>query len=75
MTKSVEADVMPMAAEPLVHQHAPEIRPYGHAIRMLIAHMRSSSTKHEPWRAHHEVDRLDAVAGSEFVDDRIRLRD
>jgi hypothetical protein len=75
MTKSVEPDVMPVAAEPLVHQHAPEIQPYGHAITMLIAHMRSSSRKHEPWRAPHEVVRLDGVAGSEFVDDRIRLRD
>ena len=75
MTKSVEADVMLMAAEPLVHQHAPEIQTYGHAIRMLIAHMRSSARKREPWRPHHEVDSLDAVAGSEFVDDRIRLRD
>ena len=75
MTKSVGADVMPVAAEPLVHQHAPEIQTYGHTIRMLIAHMRSSSRKREPWRPHHEVDSLDAVAGSEFVDDRIRIRD
>jgi hypothetical protein len=74
MTKSVEADVMRVAA-PLVQQHAPEIQTYGHAIRRLIAHMRSSSRKHEPWRAHHEVGSLDAVAGSEFVDDRIRLRE
>jgi hypothetical protein len=72
MTKSVEADVMRVAA-PLVHHQAPET--YGHAIRRLIAHMRSSSRKREPWHAHHEVDSLDAVAGSEFVDDRIRLRD
>jgi hypothetical protein len=74
MTKSVEADVMRVAA-PLVHHQAPEIQTYGHAIRRLIAHMRSSSRKREPWHAHHEVDSLDAVAGSEFVDDRIRLRD
>lgn len=37
MTKSVEADVILTAAEPLVHQHAPEIQPYGHIIRMPIA--------------------------------------
>jgi hypothetical protein len=30
MTKSVEADVALKDAEPLVHQHAPEIQPYGH---------------------------------------------
>ena len=37
MTKSIEADVLLRAAEPLVHQHAPEIQPYGHLIRMPIA--------------------------------------
>jgi len=37
MTKSVQADVMLAAAEPLVHQTAPEIQPYGHIIRMPIA--------------------------------------
>jgi starvation-inducible DNA-binding protein len=37
MTKSIEADAILTAAEPLVHQHAPEIQPYGHVIRMPIA--------------------------------------
>jgi len=37
MTKSVQADAMLAAAEPLVHQTAPEIQPYGHIIRMPIA--------------------------------------
>ena len=37
MTKSMEADVILTAAEPLVHQHAPEIQPYGHLIRMPLA--------------------------------------
>ena len=37
MTKAIEADAIPTAAEPLVHQHAPEIQPYGHVIRMPIA--------------------------------------
>lgn len=37
MTKSIEADVILTAAEPLVHQHAPEIQVYGHLIRMPIA--------------------------------------
>ncbi|HET9385162.1 MAG TPA: DNA starvation/stationary phase protection protein [Gemmatimonadales bacterium] len=37
MTKSIEADAILTAAEPLVHQHAPEIQPYGHVIRMSIA--------------------------------------
>jgi hypothetical protein len=36
MTKSIEADVILTAAEP-VHQHAPEIQPYGHTIRIPIA--------------------------------------
>src|SRR5262245_14611857 len=37
MRRSVEADVILTAAEPPVHQHAPEIQPYGHLIRMPIA--------------------------------------
>jgi starvation-inducible DNA-binding protein len=37
MTRTTEADVVLKAAEPLVHQHAPEIQPYGHTIRMPIA--------------------------------------
>jgi len=37
MTKPVESDVALKSAEPLVHQHAPEIQAYGHTIRMPIA--------------------------------------
>jgi starvation-inducible DNA-binding protein len=37
MARSLEADVILKAAEPLVHQHAPEIQPYGHVISMPIA--------------------------------------
>ena len=37
MTRATEADVVLKAAEPLVHQHALEIQPYGHTIRMPIA--------------------------------------
>jgi starvation-inducible DNA-binding protein len=37
MTQSIDADVILTAAEPLVHQHAPEIQAYGHIIRMPIA--------------------------------------
>jgi starvation-inducible DNA-binding protein len=37
MTKSIEADVLLRAAEPVVHQHAPEIQVYGHITRMPIA--------------------------------------
>jgi starvation-inducible DNA-binding protein len=37
MTRSVDADAMLVAAEPLVHQHAPEIQAYGHIISMPIA--------------------------------------
>ena len=37
MTRTTEADVVLKAGEPLVHQHAPEIQPYGHTIRMPIA--------------------------------------
>ena len=37
MTKPLEADVVLKSAEPLVHQHAPEIQPFGHLIRMPIA--------------------------------------
>jgi starvation-inducible DNA-binding protein len=37
MTRTTDADALLKAAEPLVHQHAPEIQPYGHVIRMPIA--------------------------------------
>jgi len=37
MTKSLEADVVLKRAEPLNHQHAPEMQPFGHIIRMPIA--------------------------------------
>jgi starvation-inducible DNA-binding protein len=37
MTRTIEADFVLKAAEPLVHQRAPEIQPYGHIIRMPIA--------------------------------------
>src|SRR5262252_1366989 len=37
MTKTIDADFVLKAAEPLVHQHAPEIQPYGHIVRMPIA--------------------------------------
>src|SRR5215475_4534048 len=37
MTKTMEADSILKAAEPLVHQHAAEIQPYGHIVRMPIA--------------------------------------
>jgi len=37
MTRTTEADLLVKAAEPLVHQHAPEIQAYGHIIRMPIA--------------------------------------
>lgn len=37
MTKMIDADAILKRAEPLVHQHAQEIQPYGHLIRMPIA--------------------------------------
>ena len=37
MTKTIEADSILRASEPLVHQHAPEIQLYGHIVRMPIA--------------------------------------
>jgi starvation-inducible DNA-binding protein len=37
MTQSTNSDVTLTAAEPLAHQNAPEIQPYGHIIRMPIA--------------------------------------
>ena len=37
MTRTTEADAVLKAAEPLVRQHALEIQPYGHTIRMPIA--------------------------------------
>ena len=37
MATTVDADTILKRAEPLVHQHAAEIQPYGHLIRMPIA--------------------------------------
>ena len=37
MSKVIDAEVILKRAQPLVHQHAPEIQPYGHLIRMPIA--------------------------------------
>ena len=37
MTKTLKADFVLKAAEPLVYQHAAEIQPYGHIVRMPIA--------------------------------------
>ena len=37
MTKAIDADTILKRSEPLVHQHVPEIQPYGHLIRMPIA--------------------------------------
>lgn len=37
MTRSTEADAALTGAEPLVHQHAPEIQAYGQIIRMPVA--------------------------------------
>ena len=37
MTQMIDADAILKRAEPLVHQHVPEIQPYGHLIRMPIA--------------------------------------
>src|SRR5215510_6407435 len=37
MINSIEAEAILTTAEPLVHQHAPEIQAYGHIIRMPIA--------------------------------------
>ena len=37
MTKATDVHVVLKAAEPLVHQHAPEIQAFGHTIRMPIA--------------------------------------
>jgi starvation-inducible DNA-binding protein len=37
MTRPTEADVVLKAAEPFVHQQAPEIQAYGHTVRMPIA--------------------------------------
>jgi starvation-inducible DNA-binding protein len=37
MTKPIDVDLILKRAEPLVYQHAPEIQPYGHLVRMPIA--------------------------------------
>ena len=48
MTKSIEAEVPLRDAEPLTHQHAPEVQPYGHIVRMPLAlaeHVRRESVE------------------------------
>jgi starvation-inducible DNA-binding protein len=48
MTKSIDADALLRSAQPVVHQHAPEIQPYGHIISMPIAlseHVRKESVE------------------------------
>jgi len=37
MTRAIDVDTILTRAEPLVQQHAPEMQPYGHAVRMPIA--------------------------------------
>ena len=37
MTKPLEVDVVLTRAEPILHQHAPEIQPFGHIISMPLA--------------------------------------
>jgi starvation-inducible DNA-binding protein len=49
MAKSSEADAILKRAEPLVHQSAPEIQPFGHVVRMPIAlseNVRKESVEH-----------------------------
>ena len=36
-TKTIDADAILARAKPLVHQHAPEIQPYGHLVKLPIA--------------------------------------
>src|SRR5262245_27126731 len=62
MRRSVEADTILTAAEPLVHQSVPEIQPYGHIIRMPIA--LSENTRKE------SVENL-----NQLLADTITLRD
>jgi hypothetical protein len=42
MTKTIDADAILNRAKPLVHQHAHEIHPYGHLVKLPIAHNRTS---------------------------------
>jgi hypothetical protein len=73
MTKSIDTDAVLKDAEPLVHQHAPEIQEYVHIIRLPRA--LSAGASFIAADRDHDAERLDAVAGSEFLDDRIRLRE
>ena len=65
MTRVLETDVALKRAEPVVDQHGPESQAFGHIIeggvRLAMAHR------------DYDAGRSDAVAGCEFVDDRIRL--
>jgi hypothetical protein len=69
MTKFFGPEVALKGAEPLVHQPAPEIQ-LGR--RKVQGGARASFSTAD---RDHDAGRLDVVAGSEFLDDRIRLRE
>jgi starvation-inducible DNA-binding protein len=62
MSKPIDADAILKRAEPLEHQHAPELQPYGHLIRMPIALSESA--------CRESVDNL-----NQLLADTITLRD
>ena len=62
MTKPIPTEITLKNAEPLVHPPAPEIQ--GGARAWFSTQDRDDN-----------AGRLDVVAGSEFLDDRIRLRE
>lgn len=66
--KTIDADVILARATPAAHQQGPEMQPFN--TRDVRPGARLSPLA--PGR-NHDAGRLDAVAGCEFLDDRIRL--
>jgi hypothetical protein len=73
--KTLDADAILARATPVVHQQAHEIQPFNDLVKILIAFAQPSArVSFTVADRDHDTERLDAVAGSEFIDDRIRLR-
>jgi hypothetical protein len=72
--KTLDADAILARATPVVHHQAHEIQPFNHLVKMPIAFAQPSARVFTLADRDHNIGKLDAVAGSEFIDDRIRLR-
>ena len=76
MSTHIAAEITLKGAEPPVHQQAPDR--WQVAVRAVLGPGKAQGDARASFSTadrDHNLGRLDAVAGSEFVDDRIRLRE